>query len=107
MALWVTCNKALSFYDNAMINMNVVHGAHLAGAKKITVMCTGCVYPYPYPHPGTPMQEDMIFNGRPHTSEDSYAQAKRAMLAMCEAYKESHNLDWAYVVSCNLFGPKR
>lgn len=96
------CNKALSFYDNAMININVVYGAHLAGIKKITVMGTGCVYPYP--SPALPLQEDMIFNGRPHESENSYAQAKRAMLAMCEAYKESHNLDWAYVISCNLFG---
>lgn len=96
-------NKALSFYDNAMININVVHGAHLAGTKKITVMGTGCVYPYP--SPSLPLQEDMIFSGRPHESEDSYAQAKRAMLAMCEAYHESHGLDWAYIISCNLFGP--
>ena len=96
------CNKSLSFYDNAMININVVHGAYLAGTKKITVMGTGCIYPYP--SPGLPLQEDMIFSGRPHESENSYAQAKRAMLAMCEAYKESHDLDWAYVISCNLFG---
>ena len=96
------CNKALSFYDNAMINTNVIHGAYLAKTKKITVMGTGCVYPYP--SPALPLQEDMIFSGRPHESENSYAQAKRAMLAMCEAYKESYNLDWAYVISCNLFG---
>jgi GDP-L-fucose synthase len=97
------CNKALSFYDNAMININVIHGAYLAGTKKVTVMGTGCIYPYP--SPGLPLQEDMIFSGRPHESENSYAQAKRAMLAMCEAYKESHGLDWAYIISCNLFGP--
>lgn len=96
------CNKALSFYDNAMININVLHAAHLADVKKVTVMGTGCVYPYP--SPGLPLKEDMIFQGRPHDSEDSYAQAKRAMLAMCEAYHESHGFDWAYVVSCNLFG---
>ena len=96
-------NKALSFYDNAMININVVHGAHLAGSKKITVMGTGCVYPYP--SPSLPLQENMIFSGRPHESEDSYAQAKRAMLAMCEAYNESYGLAWAYIISCNLFGP--
>jgi GDP-L-fucose synthase len=97
------CHKALSFYDNAMININVVHGAYLAGVKKITVMGTGCVYPYP--SPSLPLKEEMVFSGRPHESENSYAQAKRAMLAMCEAYKESHQLDWAYVISCNLFGP--
>lgn len=97
------CNKGLSFYDNAMININVVHGAHLANVKKITVMGTGCVYPYP--SPSLPLKEDMIFDGRPHDSENSYAQAKRAMLAMCEAYQESYGMDWAYIVSCNLFGP--
>lgn len=96
-------NKGLAFYDNAMININVVHGAHLADVKKITVMGTGCVYPYP--SPGLPLKEDMIFSGRPHESENSYAQAKRAMLAMCEAYQESYDLNWAYIVSCNLFGP--
>lgn len=97
------CNKAQSFYENIMINTNVIQGAHLAGTKKITVMGTGCVYPYP--SPSLPLKEDMIFKGRPHESENSYAQAKRAMLAMCEAYQESYDLDWAYVVSCNLFGP--
>ena len=97
------CNKGLSFYDNAMININVVHGAYLAGIKKLTVMGTGCVYPYP--SPSLPLKEEMIFSGRPHASENSYAQAKRAMLAMCEAYQESYDLDWAYIISCNLFGP--
>lgn len=96
-------NKGKSFYENIMINTNVVHGAHLAGTKKITAMGTGCVYPYP--SPGLPLKENMIFNGRPHESENSYAQAKRAMLAMCEAYQESYGMDWAYIVSCNLFGP--
>jgi GDP-L-fucose synthase len=28
------------------------------------------------------------------------------MLAMLEAYQESYGLEWAYIVSCNLFGPK-
>lgn len=97
-------NKGLSFYDNCMINTNVVHASHLNGVKKITAMGTGAVYPYP--SPGLPLNEEMIFLGRPHHAENSYAQAKRAMLAMLEAYQESYGLEWAYIVSCNLFGPK-
>lgn len=97
-------NKALSFYDNCMINTNVVHASHICGVKKITAMGTGAVYPYP--SPGLPLNEDMIFMGRPHHAENSYAQAKRAMLAMLEAYSESYGLKWAYIVSCNLFGPR-
>lgn len=95
-------NKALSFYDNVMINTNVVDASCRVGVKKITVMGTGAVYPYP--SPALPLQEDMIFMGEPHGAEDSYAHAKRAMLAMLKAYQESYNLEWAYIVSCNLFG---
>ncbi len=97
-------NKALSFLDNVMINTNVVDAASRVGVKKITVMGTGAVYPYP--SPGLPLKEDMIFMGEPHAAENSYAHAKRAMLAMLRAYEESYGMEWAYVVSCNLFGPR-
>lgn len=97
-------NKALSFYDNVMINTNVVDAAQKAGVRKITVMGTGAVYPFP--SPGLPLREEMIFLGVPHPAEDSYGHAKRAMLAMLAAYHESYGMEWAYVVSCNLFGPR-
>ena len=97
-------NKALSFYDNVMINTNVVDASQKVGVRKITVMGTGAVYPFP--SPGLPLQEEMIFLGVPHPAEDSYGHAKRAMLAMLSAYQESYGMEWAYVVSCNLFGPR-
>ncbi len=97
-------NKALSFLDNVMINTNVVDAASRVGVKKITVMGTGAVYPYP--SPGLPLKEDMIFMGEPHAAENSYAHAKRTMLAMLRAYEESYGMEWSYVVSCNLFGPR-
>jgi GDP-L-fucose synthase len=97
-------NKGLSFYDNIMINTNVIEASKNINVKKITVMGTGAVYPYP--SPGIPLEEKMIFLGEPHEAEDSYAHAKRAMLAMLRAYEESYNMKWAFVVSCNLFGPR-
>lgn len=97
-------NRALSFHDNVSINTNVIHATHLAGAKKITVMGTGAVYPYPSPR--LPLVEEDIFLGRPHPAEESYAHAKRAALAMLEAYEADHGLEWAYVISCNMFGPR-
>ncbi|MEJ1157927.1 NAD-dependent epimerase/dehydratase family protein [Prosthecomicrobium sp. N25] len=97
-------NQGLSFLDNVTINTNVVEASRRAGVRKITVMGTGAVYPYP--PPSLPLKEDDIFAGRPHPSENAYAHAKRAMLAMLEAYTDSYGLDWAYIVSCNLFGPR-
>ena len=97
-------NKGLSFYDNIMINTNVIEESKNINVKKITVMGTGAVYPYP--SPGIPLKEEMIFLGEPHEAENSYAHAKRAMLAMLRAYEESYSLNWAFIVSCNLFGPR-
>ena len=57
-------NQGKSFYENCMINTNVVEASRRAGARKITVMGTGAVYPFP--SPGLPLKEDMIFLGRPH-----------------------------------------
>lgn len=97
-------NKAQSFYDNIMINTNVIDASRKSGVEKITAMGTGAIYPFP--SPGLPLKESMIFMGSPHPAEDSYANAKRAMLAMLKAYEESYKLKWAYLISCNLFGPR-
>jgi len=97
-------HQGASFYENCMINANVVEASRRAGARKITVMGTGTVYPFP--SPGLPLNEDMIFMGRPHAAHAGYANAKLAMLAMLEAYQDSYGLKWAYIVSANLFGPR-
>jgi len=96
-------NQGRTYLENTLINTHVIEAARLSGAKKITVMGTNAVYPYP---PHLPFNERDIFYGRPHASESGYAHAKRGMLAMLEAYGESYGLEWAYVVSCNLYGPR-
>ena len=97
-------NQGRLFYDNSTMNANVVEASRRAGARKVTVMGTGAVYPFP--SPGLPLKEEMIFMGRPHPAHAGYANAKLAMLAMLEAYQDSYRLEWAYIVSANLFGPR-
>ena len=97
-------HQGVSFYENMMINTNVIEASRRAGARKVTAVGTGAVYPFP--SPSLPLKEDMIFLGRPHPAHAGYANAKRAMLAMLEAYEESYGLKWAYIVSANLFGPR-
>lgn len=96
-------NKGLSFFHNTLINTHVLEAARQVKVKKIVAMGTGAAYPYPVP--GEPLKEDMIWFGLPHATEDSYGHSKRAMLAQLIAYKESDNLDYAYAISTNLFGP--
>lgn len=95
-------NQGKSIFENTMINTNVVDACSQCGSvNKIVVMGTNAVYPWP---PVLPYTEETIFDGRPHAGEAAYGHAKRHMLAMLEAYSESFGLDYAYLVSGNLFG---
>ncbi len=96
-------NQGLSFFENVMINTNVVEASRLAKAKKIVAMGSGAVYPYPPPH--KLLEESDIWSGQPHPSEESYAHAKRAMFAQLVAYKEQYGLDYVFAISGNLYGP--
>jgi GDP-L-fucose synthase len=97
-------NKGISFLNNTLINTHVIEASRVINVKKIVAMGTGCVYPYP--PPALPLTEDLIWKGEPHVSEDSYAHAKRAMLAQLNAYRESYGLNFAFVISGNLYGPQ-
>lgn len=96
-------NKGIAFLDNVLINTHTIEAARLGGVQKIVAMGSGCVYPYPAS--SAPMTEDMVWAGRPHHAEDSYAHAKRAMLAQLIAYKEQYQLPYAFVISGNMYGP--
>jgi GDP-L-fucose synthase len=97
-------NQAKSIYDNTMINTNVIQATQFCDTfKKITVMGTNAIYPWPAT---LPYSEADIFNGRPHAGEAGYGHAKRHMLAMLEAYQQSYGLEYCYLVSGNLYGPR-
>ncbi len=96
-------HQAQSYMENTLINIHVIDAAHRVGVNKITVMGSNAIYPG---LPRLPLREEDIFDGRPHDSESGYAHAKRGMLAMLEAYEHSYGMQWAYVVACNLFGPR-
>jgi GDP-L-fucose synthase len=94
--------KGESFYKNMMINTNTVHSANEFNCKKFLGMGSGCVYPYPSNK--KVLDESLIWMGSPHESEDSYAHAKRAMLAHLISYNEQYKMNYCFVISPNLFG---
>ncbi len=92
-----------AYLQNLRINTNVIEACAHHKVKKIVAMGTGAVYPANLP--GSMLNEKFIFDGEPHESEKGYAFAKRAMLAQLDICKKQFGLDYAYVVSCNLYGP--
>jgi GDP-L-fucose synthase len=96
-------NQAKAIYDNTLINTSVIDASRRVGVKKLVAMGTNAVYPWPAV---LPYREETIFDGRPHEGEAAYGQAKRHMLAMLEAYHANYGLDYTYLVSGNLYGPR-
>ncbi len=97
-------NQGKSIFENTLINTSVVYASALvADVKKIVVMGSNAAYPWPTP---LPFKEENIYNGRPHEGEVGYGHAKRHMLSMLEVCGDSYGLDWVYLVSGNLYGPR-
>ncbi len=95
-------NRASVFLDNILMNTHVIEASRQVEVEKIIAMGTVAAYPDPKT---VPLREEHIWNGPPHDSESSYGHAKRAMLAQLLAYQENCGLDFAYVISTNLYGP--
>jgi GDP-L-fucose synthase len=95
-------SQGAAYYENCVINTNVVEATRLAGARKIVAMGTTAIYSDAAP---LPKSEDDVWIGAPHHSEAGYAHAKRGMLAQLEAYRDQYGLEFAYCIATNLFGP--
>jgi len=95
-------NQGEIFLDNILLNTHVIEASRISGVKKVIAMGTIATYPEPKMEP---VKEEQIWEGPPHASEQSYGHAKRAMLAQLLAYRENYGMDFAYVISTNLYGP--
>ena len=66
--------KGQYFYDNIMINTNVIESAKQTGVKNLVAFLSTCIFPDKVEYPLT---ENKIQLGPPHHSNDAYAYAKR------------------------------
>ena len=96
-------NQAVAYYDNVLINTNIVEACRAHQIKKIVAMGTVAMYPDPLPH--IPLRESDLWQGSPHSSEYGYAMAKRGMLAHLQACSQQDGLAYACALSTNLYGP--
>ena len=89
------------YYDNIMINTNVLHTAKIHKVKKLISCLSTCIYPNDIEYP---LREDNIHNGPPHQSNFAYAYAKRMIDVQSRAYNKQHGCNFITAVSNNLFG---
>lgn len=94
--------KGEFFYDNIMINTNVIEAARKAGIEKLVAFLSTCVFPNDVEYPLT---ESKIHLGPPHFSNDAYAYAKRMADVQIRAYREQYGLKYTSVIPTNIYGP--
>jgi len=95
--------KGEFFYDNIMINTNVIECCRKHGVKKLVSFLSTCVFPAEVDYPLT---EKKIHLGEPHFSNYPYAYAKRMADVQLRAYREQYGLNYVSVIPTNIYGPK-
>jgi GDP-L-fucose synthase len=94
--------KGEFFYDNIMMNTNVIEASRLTNVKNLVSFLSTCVFPDQVEYPLT---EKKIHLGPPHFSNDAYAYAKRMADIQIRSYKEQYGLNYKSVIPCNIYGP--
>jgi GDP-L-fucose synthase len=94
--------KGEFIYDNLMIQSNVIHSAYTSGVKRLLFLGSTCIYPKLSPQP---MKEEYLLSGPLEPTNDAYAIAKIAGIAMCRSYNEQYGTRFLAAMPNNLYGP--
>ena len=95
-------HKGEFFYDNIMMNTNVIESCRVHNVKKLVCFLSTCVFPNDVEYPLT---EKKIHLGPPHNTNDSYSYAKRMADIQIRAYREQYGLNYVSVIPTNIYGP--
>ncbi|MEX0811996.1 MAG: NAD-dependent epimerase/dehydratase family protein [Chitinophagales bacterium] len=95
-------NQGSVYYDNIMMNTNVLHSAYLNKVKKVVSVGSVCSYPK---FAKTPFKESEIWDGYPEEINAPYGMAKKMLIVQGEAYKNQYGLDSQVLLFTNLYGP--
>lgn len=88
--------------DNLAIQTNVIHGAHIAGVRRLLFLGSSCIYPREAPQP---IPEEALLFGPLEPTNEPYAIAKIAGIKLCESYNRQYGTDYRSVMPTNLYGP--
>jgi len=95
--------KKVDFYrENTLINDNVMECCRIYGVKKLVSCLSTCIFPDKTSYP---IDETMVHNGPPHSSNMGYSVAKRMIDVLNHCYKDQYDLNYTSVIPTNIYGP--
>jgi GDP-L-fucose synthase len=89
-------------FENLQIQNNLIHGAYLAGVKKLLFLGSSCIYPKFAPQP---MKEEDLLTGPLEPTNQWYAVAKITGIKMCQSYRRQYGCDFISAMPTNMYGP--
>lgn len=90
------------FFENIMMNTNLLNTAKAFRTQKVISLLSTCIYP---DNPTYPLTEGQIHSGEPHSSNFGYAYAKRMLEVHSRAIRQQYGLNYITAVPNNLYGP--
>ncbi len=88
--------------DNLLVQTHVVQSAHRHGVKKLLYLASSCSYPRECPQP---MQVESLMTGPLEPTNEAYAVAKLAGIALCRAFRRQHGASFVSAIPANPYGP--
>ena len=92
------------YYDNTLINTNVVHEVIAHRIPKIIAIGTGCSYSNE-DCDTRQLVESRLLEGIPREEHATYAYSKRNMLVHLMSAKDIYNLQYYMPIPANIYGP--
>lgn len=93
--------KAEFLYDNLMIELNLIHAAHLNKVKKLLFLGSSCIYPRLAPQP---IKEEYLLEGALEPTNEGYALAKICGIKLCDTYRHQYGCNFISAMPTNLYG---
>lgn len=94
--------KVEMWKDNVDINNNVMECCKDFKVEKLVSCLSTCIFPDKTTYP---IDETMLHNGAPHTSNEGYAYAKRIIDVLNRCYYDEYGCNFTSVIPTNIFGP--
>ncbi len=95
-------NPGRFFYENAVMGIQLMEQARVAGVAKFVQIGTVCSYPKYTP---VPFREDDLWNGYPEETNAPYGLAKKMLLVQGQAYRQQYGFNVIHLIPVNLYGP--
>ena len=96
-------NPGRYFFANMAMGLHLIEQARIHKIQKFVQVGTICAYPKFTP---VPFKEEELWNGYPEETNAPYGVAKKALLVMCQSYRQQYGLNAIYLLPVNLYGPR-